>query len=272
MNKKTTLRVLQITDMHLVGDPNQNFLGINPYNHFVAIIENAAQHKKADAANLLLLTGDISQDFSVASYKHALTMAEQLNIPYETIAGNHDDPNLLEHIMYPQQNNKQKSLTYDTWQIILLNSHWPQHISGRLNEQEMAFLQQELDKNRTKNIVIFLHHHVLPLDASWLDRYILMDAERLLSILAQQHNVKAVFSGHVHQEMQKLYQNIMFYTTPAVAWQFTPHSPQFRLDTTMPGYRIIDLQSDGTYDTKIIRLDYHADFIPPMRDQESGGY
>lgn len=270
MNENTLIvRILQITDFHLLGDIHKKFLGINPYNNLIAIMNNATQHLSTNGTNLLLLTGDISQDFSPDSYEHALSITNQLKIPTKIIAGNHDDKNILTQIMLKDKEHAQKSINYDNWSIILLNTHWPNHVAGLLDPQELDFLQQELNNNHDKNIVIFLHHHVLPVGAPWVDKHILINAEQLLDILAQHKNIEAVFSGHVHQESIIKYQHINLYTTPAVAWQFTPKLPTFKLDAQMPGYRIIDLYKDGKYVTKVIRLSHNKAFIP---DLNSKGY
>ena len=268
-NAKSILRVFQITDPHLLHNPNETFLGINPYNHLAKIVDDVILSKDPTVTELLLLTGDISQDFSPKSYQNALGLIDKIKLPTTTIPGNHDEPNILKQTMVSDQANVYCSIAYDNWHIILLNSQWHNHVAGQLDQENLLFLQRELNNNHDKDTIIFVHHHILPVGTPWVDSSILTNAAQFLAIISQHQNIKAVFSGHVHQESATKHQHVNFYTAPAVSWQFTPQIQTFKLDVRMPGYRIIDLYKGGKYSTNVIRLPYNELFIP---DLNSKGY
>jgi len=88
--------------------------------------------------------------------------------------------------------------------------------------------------------IIFIHHHVLPIDSNWLDRINLRNASEFLAIIDQYKNVKAVVCGHVHQDTTIYRQDVIFLSTPSTSWQFAVKSYNFSLDNLMPGYRWIN--------------------------------
>ncbi|NJM46499.1 MAG: hypothetical protein HC860_10200 [Alkalinema sp. RU_4_3] len=80
--------VVQITDTHLFAEPEGEMFGCRTRETFDTVIEAIAQlETKPD---LLLLTGDVSQDDSVASYVYVRSRLQDLNIPSYWLPGNHD--------------------------------------------------------------------------------------------------------------------------------------------------------------------------------------
>lgn len=279
IDKKTVLRIIQISDLHLFADKNKEFLGVKPYNHCVEAIKNiqSLYKKNNKIPHLLIITGDISQDFSRQSYINAFELVNELNIPIKVTSGNHDKIDLLQQSFELYSSFLSKTPIHcNNWHIIMLDSHWDNHIAGLLSNTELDKLQHELQKFSNKNIMIFMHHNVMPTKINWLDKHILKNAEQFLAILQKYRNVKAVFSGHIHQEfhdkkiLNELQQDIRqqcidFFTTPALSWQFMPNVNDFQLDTKMPGYRLIDLYDNGTYNTEIVRLKFNQNYIPDLK-------
>lgn len=273
-NTKVFLKIIQISDFHLFANIGKNFLGINPYKTYVDAMLSIVNlyEKESDIPHLLVITGDISQDFSVKSYANAFELIEKTGLPFVVTAGNHDNILLLEEYIQKYSHLLQKNFTYNNWHIIVLNSHWHKHIAGLLNENELQKLQHELEHYKDKHIMIFLHHNVVTTNTAWLDQHTLQNADQFLTIIRKYKNVKVVFSGHVHQDFHandSVNTNIDFYTTPALSWQFKPHTDDFQLDTKMPGYRIIELHEDGQYATYVKRLSENKEYIP---DLTSTGY
>lgn len=63
-----------------------------------------------------------------------------------------------------------------------------------------------------------------------------------------------VLSGHVHQESWREWHSIQFYSTPSTSVQFKPLSDHFALDEQAPGYRILQLNADGSHETHVERV------------------
>jgi len=255
-------KILHLTDLHLFGDQKTTLVGINPLQSLQQVIDkilNELQQKKPD---LIILTGDISQDYSLASYKITTKILQQFSCPIATTMGNHDYLSSFIKIFGDPTQIVTKISNLTNWRILLLNTHWSDHVGGQLTDNDLTFLQKSLSLDSRQPVIIFLHHHVLPIDSNWLDKIKLQNSSQFLEIINRHKNVKAVVCGHVHQDTSILYKGITFLSTPSTSWQFTVRSRDFKLDDLMPGYRWINLYEDGTIQTEVIRIEHNDAFIP----------
>lgn len=259
------IRILQLTDTHILGKKPSIFLGIDSLENLKNVISEIIKDINLIKPDLLVLTGDLSHDQSPESYKYIAEQLANLSVPAAIVPGNHDDPDILAQIL----NNQQRDFLYDNWHIILLNSYYAGHDSGTLNIGELDFLQKALKKHPQKHTLIFLHHHVVKTGCLWLDTMGVQNAEDLLAILYKYKNIKIVASGHGHQDNISEYNGIKFIISPAASVQFKKYSSVFTLDTLMPGYRWFNLYADGNYETGVARVKEDKNLIP---DLEITGY
>ncbi len=236
------MKLLQFTDLHLFTTPDQSLRGVNTYDSWQAVIAHAQQHH-ADAA-AILLTGDLSQDETLASYVVLNTTLAKFTVPIYWLPGNHDNAELLLEALTLPLIQSDKVIQLGQWQIILLNSQLPNSSLGLLSTQEMNFLQQQLTSQAATPTLIALHHHVLPVGSD-MDSIMLDNAEEFLQIIESHPQVKAVVSGHVHQQWQQQEGNIQFFTTPSTCYQLTPYAQKSIVDPIPPGYRWFELTDDG---------------------------
>ncbi|MDB4542942.1 phosphodiesterase, partial [bacterium] len=80
--------------------------------------------------------------------------------------------------------------------------------------------------------------------------------------------VRGVLWGHVHQEVDRLHNDVRLLASPSTCVQFAPGSPGFRADDQAPGYRWLDLHEDGTIATAVSRV-RDVEFKVEL---DSGGY
>lgn len=261
---KKTFKVLQLTDMHLFCDPKTSFIGINPYVHLDSIVKSIAGNKEYCDADLLLLTGDLSHDYSPASYDLVLSCCKHLAPLVAVTPGNHDNLEVLSDTLHRHNFSiRDKSFILGDWQIILINSLWSGHVAGFVTQEELVFLASALKEHPDKKTLIFLHHHLLPVGSFWLDNLGIKNADEVMDIVDKHQNVQAVICGHVHQDKTSYRNNIPYFSTPACGWQFAVNSSPFRLDTLMPGYRYFLLNEDS-YETKVVRLPHNPEFVPDI--------
>lgn len=260
-------RILQLTDLHLFCNQEAELVGINPFQTLQQVIAKISIDVAQNPPVLIVLTGDVSQDFSSESYELAAKILEDFKCPLAITMGNHDHlPQFTNVFNIPTQT---APINIANWRILILNSHWPEHVGGRLTDDELSFLQENLDKHPDQQIIIFLHHHVLPIGSDWLDSIKLHNSARFLEIIDQYKNVKAVICGHIHQDTTIIRQNVIFLSTPSTSWQFLIESSKFKLDTLMPGYRWLNLHEDGSIQTEVVRIAHNDAFVP---DINSKGY
>jgi Icc protein len=75
----------------------------------------------------------------------------------------------------------------------------------------------------------------------------------LLQIATSAPQVKAICSGHVHQDREKRIGDLRLLTTPSAVVQFGVNSPEFSLDFIPPGFRILHLE-DESFRSEVVRL------------------
>lgn len=83
-----TVRVCQITDAHLGKTSEETLLGINTESSLQAVLAMVAQ--KSQALDVLLCTGDLSNDGSPEAYQRFHQRVASLKKPQVWLPGNHD--------------------------------------------------------------------------------------------------------------------------------------------------------------------------------------
>lgn len=246
------LSLLQITDLHILPDLDDTFLGINTEHYFHAVLELAfADHHHFD---LILLTGDLAQHPSPASYQRILNSLEATHTPCICLPGNHDDYGLMQQIFNTSRVSCRKLIFLDNWQLICLNSQIPGAPGGFLSNQELLFLEDCLITNPNHHALIAVHHHCLETNSAWMDTMIIENSQELWATINQYPQPKAITTGHIHQVMDIAVGPVRVLGTPSTCFQFTPKSKSFSLDTAAPGYRLIKLYPDGRIESWVYRL------------------
>lgn len=250
-------RILQLSDIHLFANPEKTLLGIKTNENLALIINMIKQDSfKPD---LIILSGDLSQDGSDESYQHLVAAFHDIKVPIYWVAGNHDNLAVMTQSLQDKFNSEKSILTATGWQIILLNSAQIGKVWGYLTEKELQYLYECLDKPNYKYAMIVMHHQPVPVGSNWLDALGLTNADELLKIIPKYLRIKALVYGHVHQEYSIEQQGIHFIATPATAIQFLPRSNDFALDTVnFPGYRCFELYDNGEIRTWVKRLSHYA--------------
>lgn len=263
----SSIRLLQLTDTHLFAPDDGCLLSVNTQDSFNAVVsEIVAQRRYFDA---LLATGDISQDHTEQSYQKFISGIAPLDLPCFWLPGNHDyKPSMGSVVDSPLIMDTNHKLLGKHWQLILLDSQVVGVPHGKLSESQLNFLQQMLDQYPNRHALILLHHHPVLVGSAWLDQHALKDADDFWAIVAKHNNVSAVLCGHIHQEMNVQHQGVLVLATPSTCVQFKPNSNEFALDSRSPGWRELELFSDGSLKTQVFRLP-HGSFRP---DFNSDGY
>ncbi len=115
-----SLSVLQISDLHILADPEGTLLGIKTAYYFEAILSLA--FAEYECIDIILLTGDLAQDASAESYRYILRKIEKYGVPCICLPGNHDDVSVMQAALNSECINCNKQILMKDWQIISLNS------------------------------------------------------------------------------------------------------------------------------------------------------
>jgi len=243
------LRVVQITDTHLFADPHQVLLGCPTWVTLVKVLE----HVQFFQPDVLLLTGDLSQDETLASYQNLVDLLRPLTCPIYWIGGNHDQPELLTQTLTAGGLRPEKTFVQGGWRFILLHSPVPGAVGGALGARELAYLEHTLHQS-SEPTLIALHHPLFPVDSPWLDDSALANPEQFWHICDAHPQVKLVLCGHVHQERRWERRGVTYLSSPSTCIQFAPQAQAFTLDTAFPGFRWLELDPQGTFRTGVTRV------------------
>ncbi|WP_196139603.1 3',5'-cyclic-AMP phosphodiesterase [Aliikangiella sp. G2MR2-5] len=247
------VRLVQVTDSHIFADPEGCLLGLNTRSSFEAICERVEREEwRPDA---LLATGDLSQDASAESYQYLADYFKDMDLPTFWLPGNHDNPETMDIYLSNNRVLQAKQLLIGKWQIILLDSSVRGKVHGSLNDEQLHFLERALKRYPDKHALVCLHHQPLDIGSHWLDQIGLKNADEFNQIIAQYPQVKGVLWGHIHQEFDRVKDGIHWLATPSSCVQFKPGSEDFSAGTEAPGYRYLNLFSDGRIESIVHRID-----------------
>ncbi len=259
-------RLIQITDTHLFDDSAGSLLGVNTFESFCAVLE--AVKREAVKPDLLLITGDLSQDYSLGSYQRLADEVKKLQVPAYFVPGNHDDSKVLAKV-YPQGTiSGMKHIVLEHWHLILLDSHQDGVIEGQLSQGELNYLQHCLEAYPEHHAIVVFHHHPILLGVEWLDKYCLKNADVFWEKISAYPRVHSVLFGHIHQQQEGIKNGVKYYSTPSTCIQFKRGSQTFALEDLAQGYRWLELSAEGLMETGVVRL---AKYVGQFQ-QEAGGY
>ena len=263
---KDYIQVLQFSDTHLFADSQGALCGQNTEASLDAVLEHAKKEKWPP--DLILVTGDISQDRSDSSYSKFKETFSKLKVPVYCCPGNHDDPEKMNSFFIDGSVQVGRSLLWDAWQIVMLNSLIPEKTGGHLNKEELLFLEDSLKRHPQKNVLVCLHHSPLLVDSNWIDAMVLDNAPDFFRIIDKFPHIRGLLWGHIHQEYEGKHNGIKLMGSPSTSVQFRPKSHVFGFDDKEPGYRWLHLYNDGKIDSGVHR----ADGFPVSVDLDATGY
>ncbi len=259
-NNVSPVTIIQLTDTHLFKEKSGKLLGLNTHKSFQAILEHIAGSAPAD---LILATGDLAQDGSSDAYRRLSSALSSLNMPSFWLPGNHDDPDVMAQSMINKFVFSQKRILIQNWQIILLDSKVDNKVYGQLSSEQLDFLHACLSDKPEHYALVALHHQPMNVGSKWLDGIGLKNSAEFFAVMARHPQVKGVMWGHVHQEFEKNMGHVKLFSTPSTCVQFQPGSEDFEAGMQDPGYRRLQLLSDGTIESEVIHirpLDFKVDY------------
>lgn len=245
--EKPFYRLLQLTDCHLLADPQGDYQQIKPYQHLASLL-SALKNQPFDA---LILTGDLTQDHSLASYLLLAELLKDWSSPVFYLPGNHDEPALMAEAFAKPPFFAATELTASGWKWLLLNSKGPTP-AGEFDPPRLVELEAALKKDPTP-VWIYCHHHPIPIGAA-IDRHSLQQPEALLTLLAAHPLVKGLAHGHCHHAYQTTHAaGLTIVGCPATSVQFTL-SADWQTEDQGPQGCVWNFAADGSVYWEFIRL------------------
>ncbi|MFQ6348817.1 3',5'-cyclic-AMP phosphodiesterase [Pseudomonas sp. R11F] len=265
VNPDAPALLVQLSDSHLFAEASGTLLGMNTRESLQRVIELVrAQQPQID---LVLATGDLSQDGTLESYQQFRDMTRQIDAPARWIPGNHDEPHIMAHAAV-HSDLLEPVLDIGHWRVTLLDSAVPGSVPGYLQDQQLQLLAQALSEAPNRHHLVCFHHHPVPIGCAWMEPIGLRNPEALFAVLDRFPQVRAVLWGHVHQEIDGKRNGVRLLASPSTCIQFAPGSEDFEVSEQAPGYRWLRLHADGRLETGVERV---KNFVFTI-DYGSNGY
>lgn len=248
--KVPELRIIQITDTHLMDAPEQLLYGLNTCESLRKVLKRAlADFPDTD---LVLFTGDISQTGHDASYRIFQGIIEDLKLPVLCLPGNHDNPLLLNRLIPSSPMESAVFMQQENFSIVLLNSCVEQANYGDLDKNTLQQLQQFLQTSRSHFHIFAIHHTPALTNSKWLDELGLKNQHQLLSLIMQSNTPSLILSGHIHQALDLSMNQLRVLATPSTCHQFLAQSEHFqRHEPSQAAYRYIKVTLPNTIHTSV---------------------
>lgn len=213
---KSEYRIAQLSDCHLLAAVDDTYQQIQPAVHLKAIVDTLL----AEQPDAVLLTGDVTQDHSAASYQLLARLLKPLSCPVFCLPGNHDDVAQLDSVCQHAPFRPERSLQLAGWQLLLLNTKGLTP-AGIFPLEQQQWLAQQCQQSGKLAVWLFCHHHPLPLNC-FIDKHgQLQQAELWHAITAQPH-IRGIAHGHAHYAYQRREHDIDIVGCPASSVQFLP--------------------------------------------------
>ncbi len=199
---QTAYRLLQLSDCHLLATPDAEYQQIQPYQHLKTLL----QTYPASAFDAVILTGDLTQDHSLASYQLLADLLfdwqQQQPTPVFYLPGNHDCPAMMAAAFAKTPFYAAQWLSLSGWLLGLLNSKGPTP-AGEFDLTRRDALALQLNDADTP-VWLFCHHQPAPI-GSFIDSLGLQQPELFWQLLAQYPQVKGLAHGHCHFAYQRAF-------------------------------------------------------------------
>jgi Icc protein len=261
----------QITDSHLFSSPEGLHHGHNVFENLKKVLFSLCDNSDVD---VIVFTGDLTQDHTEKSYQNFVDCVHEcgVTVPIYYLAGNHDEPELLNKYFAGSPFLANKEISFPHWQVQLVDSK-SETPAGYVSQQALVQLKTVIDQN--KHQLLMMHHH--PIDVGYfIDKHGLQNKADFWHAINEYSNIKAIACGHVHGAMQfrsapnkqldglvkkvltsksaKVPETITLYTCPATSIQFDPNADGVAALAKGPGYRVFYLHADGQLTTNVVAL------------------
>lgn len=253
---KTTL--VQITDSHLTDRADIDLYGVDTEATLRHVI--SAIRQLPDKPQLAIVTGDLVETGSAASYVRATKILESLALPVYVLPGNHDDASIMRSTIDSELISTAKLARAGNWLCVMVDSQVDGEAYGRVSANELLRVRALLEKEPDTPVLIALHH--TPSEICPAPGCQLHNVAEFTTLLSEYRNVKAVIAGHTHGASEVRNGHYVQYTTPSTFAQVRHALPgsvadpddfwaSHQLDGERQGFRVLDLYDDGHIESKV---------------------
>jgi 3',5'-cyclic AMP phosphodiesterase CpdA len=219
------LRFTHISDTHVLrdyGNTKLPFLGsaANPVENIQRILTGIA--RKEERPDFIIFTGDLVHEGGGEDYALLRQIVDETlkGIPAFFALGNHDRKRAFYQgfLEEPERSGPYYySRDHQGLRVIVLDSGVEDNEAGSIDEAQLAWLREELGRKSEWGSILVLHHPPRGGLKTGILSHSLTNSEALGDVL-KGGNVRAIFSGHTHQNSVTLFAGIPHFTAGSTAF------------------------------------------------------
>jgi 3',5'-cyclic-AMP phosphodiesterase len=211
----------QLSDLHIGGNEN----GVDPIPRLAAAVE--AVRSLPNQVDAALVSGDLTDDGSAASYGIAREMLARLEVPLHVLPGNHDDRGRLRRAFHLPGSGSEPinySLAVGELRLVVLDSIVPGRDPGAFPASQLRWLDEELGAQPQRPTLLAMHHSPLATGIPEWDEINLLAQERdaLAEVVARHPQLRAIVGGHLHRVAASALAGCPVLSVPSTYWQARP--------------------------------------------------
>ena len=195
------MKLIHMSDIHLTT-PGKTIGGRDPNANF----ERALAHVLADHADaeLLVITGDLSDWGDQDDYVRLKARLDAFPIPTRLCVGNHDDPARFLAV-FPEARDGhgfvQGVCDTSAGRCLFLDTRGPQTHAGHFCSTRQAWLEARLAEHPGP-FLIFMHHNPIPTHLVPMDQIRLLDDVAFRTLVSRHAGkIRHIFFGHCHMPL-----------------------------------------------------------------------
>lgn len=232
--------VVQLSDTHLVRDrtdPGDPTNADDCARRTIAALGD--RH-----ADLVLLTGDLTNDGSAEGCRRLRALVEPFGAPILATPGNHDLPESVAEVF-----GTADTIELGAWRVLVIDTTIPGCDDGQI---DAAAFGARLDAVDVRPTLVALHHP--PVSPSTNPMFRLAGATDLVAACAARPHVRGIVSGHLHEAFDRTAGDVPVVGCPSTWYAIVHEGDTYRLVADgLVGAQVLDLGDDGTLTWERVR-------------------
>lgn len=166
------------------------------------MVTQAIQEINNLAPDVVVVTGDLTEEGLAPQFRQAKSHLERLNCDLLVVGSGNHDSRTTGYILFPKFFGEPSSVTeIDDVLILMLNSSRPDREEGEIGYNQGLWLRKKLNTYQEDDTIfkiVALHHHLIPVPDTGMERNTVCDAGDLLKTLTS-YGADLILTGHRHR-------------------------------------------------------------------------